>query len=322
MITLQFIPAGSVARAQKSTLYLDVGNTLDVGILDHHQSSAPKASATRLVAENTHLIPKETTTIVLHHAPDLDCVASSFLASYFINNSSLPHYANQLAEYVDLIDFGYSPKHQTSLYYVYALASSEIKDEQERVLLGHRIIEAFATNRFDTGTIPLAYAHYEKSVKEDYALYLEDSARSQKLTVSLPSKKELHKTIQHDGLIIEYPKSKLFKEWARNDSIHATCGFMFLVVRLSQRRVILSVKPDGDVYLKGLGDALNEAEKQRREALGITLDEPIREGYDMQDPWYDGRNPSHNYTIIDAPRRGSELDFEEIVKITEQFYKI
>ena len=322
MIAIKFIPAGSVVRELENTLYLDVGNALDVGILDHHQSSAPKASATRLVVENTHLIPKEATTIVLHHAPDLDCVASSFLAAYFIDNGSLPPYANQLAEYVDLIDFGYSPRHQTSLYYIYALASSEIKDEQERVLLGHRMIEAFASSGFDIGTIPLAYTRYEKSIKEDYVLYLEDIARSQKLTVSLPSKKELHKTIQHDGLIIEYPKSKLFKEWARNDSINTTCGFMFLVVRLSQRRVIISVKPDGDVYLKGLGDALNEAAKQRREALGIALDEPIREGYDMQDPWYDGRNPSHNYTIIDAPRRGSELDFEEIIKITKQLYRI
>jgi len=310
-----FIPAGSVVEPKPHTLYLDVGNHLKRGIIDHHQSGAPKASATRLVYENTSLIPLDTQTIIVHHSPDIDCVASSFLARYFLEHHTFPSFALALVEHVDAIDFGFSPKHNNALCYMYALVSSEIKEEQKCLELGHYMVKTYAPYGFDTGKIPEEYANYNKKLEEDYGFYLEDVQRAQKIKIFLPSKTCEDHSIKHDGLIIEYPKSKLFKHWARNDSLHVNNGFMFLAVRLGTRRTILSVKPDGDVYLKGFGDALNQAEKKKRASLGIVLNEPNREGYDMPDPWYDGRNPSHNYTIIDTPKRGSELSFEEILNL-------
>ncbi|MBT5491004.1 hypothetical protein HOK00_01475 [bacterium] len=59
------------------------------------------------------------------------------------------------------------------------------------------------------------------------------------------------------------------------------------------------------------GDRLNKAEKIKRDRLNILIDEPNRPGYDIPDPWYDGR--AHDYTIIDSPRIGTILNFNEIL---------
>jgi hypothetical protein len=40
-----------------------------------------------------------------------------------------------------------------------------------------------------------------------------------------------------------------------------------------------------------------------------------RPGYDSPDPWYDGRSPLHQYTIIDSPRDGTVIGMEDILSI-------
>ncbi len=38
-VTFGFIPAGSVVKPEKSIIYVDVGNSFEEGILDHHHSN-------------------------------------------------------------------------------------------------------------------------------------------------------------------------------------------------------------------------------------------------------------------------------------------
>ena len=90
-------------------------------------------------------------------------------------------------------------------------------------------------------------------------------------------------------------------------------GYELLIVKWSDKRVVISLKPDSFYTLKEIGEKLNKAEKLKREKLGIKLNEPNRPGYDMTDPWYDGRG--HNYTIVDSPKTGTLLSLEEILKI-------
>ena len=314
MLIYNFIPQGSTVKSKKEILYLDVGNALKKGIIDHHQPSAPKLCATMLVYKYPKYIPKQVKTIVLHKSPDLDCIASSFLVEYYLKYKRFPKYAYKLATFVNKIDFGKSPKYTISLYSLFTMIKSELNTDVDIVKFGHKLIKECSKYGFDTNKVPPAYKDYVEKIKLDKALYSVDFHSSKIIKLNLPFKNH-GGVIQVECLLTKQPKSKLFKEWARNDSLHSEDGFCMLIVQLNSRRTIISVKPDGFVYLKGLGEMINKWEKIKREKKGIILDEPNRLGYDMPDPWYDGRNLLHNYTIIDSPRRGTELTFGEIVDI-------
>jgi hypothetical protein len=89
-------------------------------------------------------------------------------------------------------------------------------------------------------------------------------------------------------------------------------------------RVVISVNPNADVSLKGLGLALdrNSTEKKRNKRLkpsrywkksnGEELPDPL---FPYQDPWYDGRG--FDYTIVDAPSNPDcrFIKEEEIIEI-------
>ena len=75
---------------------------------------------------------------------------------------------------------------------------------------------------------------------------------------------------------------------------------------------MISVEPQSPYYLKGLGDRLEEMEVEKSKQLDMENQGDPRPGYASSDPWYDGRNPLHNYTIVDTPRGGTVLTWEEI----------
>lgn len=136
-------------------------------------------------------------------------------------------------------------------------------------------------------------------------------------------------------------KSKLNKYWVRAD------GFPFFICPLadapnvaesprqraaSPSRVILSLDPTWRTAggrrptLQGLGFRLEQAEAARRRDGGATdpRGQPPRYedgSCDNADPWYDGRG--HDHTIVDTPRAGTVLAFDEIVAIaTSEFWKV
>ena len=84
-VNYKFIPPGSVAERKEKELYLDVGNKLEYGVIDHHQLNIQK-SATTLTFENPQFIPKDTEIIIVHKNVDLDCVASSYLSECYLKN--------------------------------------------------------------------------------------------------------------------------------------------------------------------------------------------------------------------------------------------
>jgi hypothetical protein len=96
-------------------LYLDVGNDLRPGVLDHHYGEAYGGSTTRLVVSNPDLVsgalqpPRDPTasfTIVLHEAPDFDSVASTYLAIALLTTGEFPPGTEAVACYADRIDEG------------------------------------------------------------------------------------------------------------------------------------------------------------------------------------------------------------------------
>ena len=131
-----FIPQGSTVKQKKYTLYLDVGNCLKRGIIDHHHPKAPKMCATALVYKNPEFIAKDTKEIVMHKSPDLDCIGSSFLAKYYLKYNKFPSYAKKLADFVNKIDFGKSPKHTISLYSLFMILKSKCKTDKDIIVYG------------------------------------------------------------------------------------------------------------------------------------------------------------------------------------------
>jgi hypothetical protein len=118
------------------------------------------------------------------------------------------------------------------------------------------------------------------------------------------------------GLVMSSPRSLLFKAWARRS------GYSVLVVRWLQphkphHRIVISVLPNYEGALKGLGKALETAESDKRIQLKQPrpTDKPRWDDVDNNDPWYDGRLPVHNYTIVDSPHEETVLDLDEVVKI-------
>lgn len=295
---------GSIADRKEKELYLDVGNKLEYGVIDHHQLNIQKCAAV-LTYENSKFIPDDTELIIVHKSPDLDCVASSYLAKYYINNKKFPDFAKKLCNFTNKIDFGKRPKTMINLNSVYNLIKNEKKSDLEALLAGHQLIEDLAQFGFESGRLSSKYQKYTNKITNDYKIFEEDLKNSKKIECLMVTRKNTVEKIK--GLVLYKPKSIFFKYFARD------IGYELLVVKWSDKRVVISLKPDSFYTLKEIGKKLNKAEKEKRKSLGITLNESNRPGYEMPDPWYDGR--AHNYTIVDAPRMGTFLTLDEILNI-------
>jgi hypothetical protein len=116
-------------------------------------------------------------------------------------------------------------------------------------------------------------------------------------------------------------RCSFFKDWARTDAERcpASDGFGVLCVWVSRPkpRAIISVRPDLDARLLGLGALLDAAETAARAGTGRERSGPPRPGYDNSDPWYDGR--AHHDTIVDSPRDGTVLSADAVEHIVLQF---
>jgi hypothetical protein len=119
-------------------------------------------------------------------------------------------------------------------------------------------------------------------------------------------------------LAVRDPRSVLFKVWARRN------GYPLTVVLWPPREnrdkfAIISVPSAYTNALKGLGMALEAAEKAKRNSMPGKLrpGPPRWPDVDNNDPWYDGRSAAHSYTIVAAPRLGTVLTMPEILEILE-----
>lgn len=306
----KFIEAGScIDICLEYELYLDVGNNLTVGIIDHHQLSGTQKSATRLVYENKNLIDINTKTIVLHENPDLDCIASSYLATYYLHYEKFPSFTKELCEFLDKADFGFSLKHTINLASLFSVLKANLQSDEDVVKIGHKLIEDMITTGFDSGSFLDKYSKEIIELNNENKIFQYDLKNSNNKEFILQDR-YTKKFKPLKALILKTPKSKLFKSLSRE------LGYDLLIVVWNKKRTVISLKGDSYFTLENIGNKLNILEKQKRDKLKIKLKEANREGYNIPDPWYDGR--AHNYTIIDAPRMGTVLSYCEILK-TVQF---
>jgi hypothetical protein len=116
-VSYAFVPYGFTAPDDRDAfdrLYLDVGNQLRPGAIDHHQLSegGPTTALVRNRAEfiDAAVSPAHTPgaafTVILHNYPDLDAVASTLLALEYLENRAFPDRADALTSYVASSDKG------------------------------------------------------------------------------------------------------------------------------------------------------------------------------------------------------------------------
>lgn len=115
MMRVRFVPQGTIADAtgNAGTLYLDVGNALRPGVIDHHQLGSALAAmgeasraTSRLVATYPHLVPEAVETLVLHRNSDFDCWLSVWLARRRLSGRAFPFGTTLLTDFAALNDQG------------------------------------------------------------------------------------------------------------------------------------------------------------------------------------------------------------------------
>jgi hypothetical protein len=131
-IRFEFVRYGTQAEATRAgtgRLFLDVGNDLRPGVIDHHHLAAYAGSTAGLVLAQPDLVTESVPpgrdvsapfTIVLHVDPDLDGVVSSYLAVSLLTTGKFPPGAEALARYVDRVDSGHVGLTQDQPFTLYA----------------------------------------------------------------------------------------------------------------------------------------------------------------------------------------------------------
>ena len=350
---LSFVPNGSVLEPMPERVALDVGNRLCHGIIDHHQPGAGNECAASLILQYPHYIleylqdiPVDKVTICTHFYPDLDAVTSAYFCHFLLLKKKFPRFAAKIAAYVLDIDQGICFRHSVDAVTLYSIfmAMCELirQDGNQRKWSKNKISRArmecgFSLLKYviskmeqqtdlhdsEIFTKPHPFDHAHDLITRDYNSYLEDIKQCRQVWLTLPYKDRKDRGIA-DAAIIENPRSLLFRSRARRDKVHSSSGkgFSILIINYDNKRYVISADPQTQFYLKGLGDLLEEVEKKKRKALGMERQGQPRPGYTSSDPWYDGRDSFHNYTIIDTPRNGTLLTWDEIQKIVLQYGRL
>jgi class 3 adenylate cyclase/tetratricopeptide (TPR) repeat protein len=262
---------------------------------------------------------------------------------------------HRLAEYVRAVDQGrvlVGSRPEQSLYMVFMASHQQaIEEAAARGLDGPRadalllergmfvVYVALSRLRQDAALDPIRvfaqpghpFLEEMRQVERDADAYQRDKARSERHRVRLPRRDE-EGTIEVQLLRTEEPSSTYHKVWARDD------GFPMLHVayplervpdslrkaQVTLRRQIISVDPEIDAHLPGLGRLLDEREQVERERIfrehGVDLRRRgrPREGFDNADPWYDGRG--HAHTIVDSPNSGTVLCVAEVAGALRELF--
>lgn len=316
---IRFAFAGFGERAPQfvlpqDRLYLDVGNDLRPGVIDHHHLSTAASSTASLMLAHPEFLdgavipsrrPEDPFFLVLHEKPDLDGLASAYLAITWLTTGSFPAGAEVLARYVDKVDegsLGMSLANPCSLYAAYAHIGNRLMHRrwnsdherwQDCVRQGLQVV-AWTLERMTAEGTPLpavdAFAcpglftdEDRNAVRGDVERYQRKLAhpvsRARRALVRLPGQfggmQQVEALLVRDVQNADDPERCIFfKDWARTDAVHCPNGrgFVALSVFMSegprqQRRCFLSVTPDSGVMLRGLGALLDQAEGDRRKLV-------------------------------------------------------
>ncbi len=278
----EFIESGSLVSPRKNTVYLDVGNDLCHGIIDHHQSFE-KGCAAQLVLKHKDYLTNWITdaanaTIVLHIWPDFDCVASAYITEKIlsgedkINRNKLQLLADLAYQIDQALDLEQINVNDPSLYIIFELSKELILNDrsipfqQKNMAIVQKGFEIFdhlmAHMKNDAPQIPGGlfaqteqFAEQKQILAEEVRKYLSDRQDKEKfreIEIELPLAKTREKK-KVAGVIYRDPTCSLFKLLIRKGIESAELNlprYVFSMVIFSKSEyqkyesIILSVDPD------------------------------------------------------------------------------
>jgi hypothetical protein len=319
-VRFTFVGHGEVAPPLiegQDRLYLDVGEALRPAVIDHHQGRGSQSSAVASVIGHHEYVlqalkPWRTEdspfTIVLHRDPDLDSIASTYVALSLLCDGQPPAGVRRLVEYVDSIDRGepgmslerpFSP--YAAIMHVahrFSQTTWNSRDEQwtELVLAGLKILD-YSLNEsirksktlaeIDAFQCPglfrnLDRAEVSSEIERYQAKLAKPETQARFVTLKLP--REDGKTSVVEALLVRIVQDAndpdrclFFKDWARTDRTRAPLAGGFVALSIIEpgptegtTRALLSTKPGSSVMLDGLANLLEDAETtKRREKFGV-----------------------------------------------------
>jgi hypothetical protein len=251
-------------------LWLDVGNDLRPGVIDHHHLTAGTGSTAGLVLAYPGFLDRSVEparradaafTLVLHDKPDLDAVAAAYLALGYLCTRAFPAGAEALARYVDEVDDGVRGATQANPFDLYA-AFQQLADRllrrpghtphevwQELVRDGMRLV-GYAVEQANLRGISLtevdAFACpglFEPADRGEIASDLERYRRkladprtyARQVRLRLPG--QFGGTVEVEALLVrdvqnidDPERCVFFKDWARTDGARSPDGRGFAAV--------------------------------------------------------------------------------------------
>lgn len=288
-IRFEFLPIHARVETSQARdrLFLDCGNSLAPGVIDHHHLPAYTGSTAGLIVRHPELIRESIRAercesdpffITLHDQPDLDCVVSASLAASLLSDGELPECANALASYVDRVDAGhpgFSQEQPYSLYAAYLLLVHDLAGKKQPdwtgcLLKGMEIIEhvlrrvsteALSVWEIDAFECDKVFRPRDrKEIELDLARYFstltDPSKFCRQVRLRLPGEFGGHREV--DALFarnvqnIDDPERCVyFKDWARTDKRNSRerKGFVALSVFIpeSDTSDSLAKQPPDDV---------------------------------------------------------------------------
>jgi TIR domain len=291
----------------RDSLYLDTGNAIGPGVIDHHQLAAYTGSTAGLVFRHPEQVsasvcdnrlPEEPFTIFLHPYPDFDCLVSAYLAIAILVEGKLPSSAAALSRYADHVDrghSGFSQQHPFSLYSGYLLLMNDHggggPEGWRECMTGGLRATQFVDERFQAGNVPItevdAFACGEvfrprdrREVQNDLRRYrdkLKDAECACRI-LSLNFPGEFGGTKSVDTLLArkvqdvdDRDRCIYFKDWARSDLASSPSGRGFAALA-----VFAADLCDGDQKTdEGTGPPARQTSRRHRCILSVTPDSGV-----------------------------------------------
>ncbi len=340
---VDFVPMGFHAHPESGIVYIDAGNAVEPGIIDHHYAKAAANCSCEILIRQPELLlehirdtPISQLEFRFHDPPDLDCAASLYAAYEFIEAEKLPdieprqEILEKLAAYMRQVNHARVPQPERlsdSLYGIYK--AHDLLAQQKyggaltnalRLEAGVRVVDATCyliqqhPENGDFATIfqfqPDWFAEEKRLIEKDRARYREDlKSRSHTYKARINGVPE-----PVTGIWLDHPQSLFFRIWAWNDpNAPGGEGYHFIALDISQpgkTRILIGVNPDAGTNLRGLGQLMEKHETQKRKQLG-------KERPAHADLWYFGEG--HKYGLIGSPGNGTILTPEEVQKIHESW---
>jgi len=308
----RFLGHGTSVSATPGTLFVDVGNVLEPGVIDTHQSDTPYGSCASTIARNPHLILNHILSpivdqyirkgldgqrrilveFVTHESPDWDGLCSFYLCKQLVQTGGLPPRAitEAVIHAADIVDQGRAVigDEVCRPFLLYEMlkdaAYAEHRDWGLCIERGLELLAAVLGRYNDDVPLDALVRPVEfdgslqtvcEKLRTDVALFKQDLADAEMFEVTLPTKAGTTRR-EKAFAFKNQPRCSLHKYWVRE---RTNCEVLLVPYQAphSDRvdRVVISVNPEGGFNLQRLGFVLEEAEKKERIRLN---DSALRRG--------------------------------------------